>query len=76
MHGSPTTLAALAILYSFVARWYAYVLQLHTSLEVALDHGWGGASLELAVRHLKVQEQRFTYSLPSPWYGIVLRVIA
>ena len=27
----------------FVARWYANVLQLHTRLEVELDHEWGGA---------------------------------
>ena len=28
---------------SFVARWYANVLQVHTRLEVELDHGRGGA---------------------------------
>ena len=31
------------ILRAFVARWYAYVLQLHTRLEVELDHGRGGS---------------------------------
>ena len=35
--------AAFAILRTFVARWYANVLQLHTRLEVELDHGRGGA---------------------------------
>ena len=35
--------AAFSILSAFVARWYANVLQLHTRLEVELDHGRGGA---------------------------------
>ena len=39
----PTTQAGFAILRAFVARWYADVLQLHTRLEVELDHGRGGA---------------------------------
>ena len=44
MRGRPTAQAAFAILRTFVARWYAYVvLQLHTRLEVELDHGLGGA---------------------------------
>ena len=43
MRGSPTAQAAFAILRAFVARWYAYVLQLHTRLEVELDHGRGVA---------------------------------
>ena len=43
MRGRPTAQAAFAILRAFVARWYANVLQLHTRLEVELDHGRGGA---------------------------------
>ena len=43
MRGRPTTHAAFAILHTFVARWHANVLQLHTRLEVELDHGRGGA---------------------------------
>ena len=43
MGGPPRKLAAFAILRAFVARWYASVLQLHTRLEVELDHGRGGA---------------------------------
>ena len=43
MCGSPTVQAAFAILSAFVARWYAYILQLHTCLEVELDHGQVGA---------------------------------
>ena len=43
MRGSSTTQAAFAILRAFVARWYAHVLQLHTRLEVELDHGRDGA---------------------------------
>ena len=43
MRGSSTTQAAFAILRGFVARWYAYVLQRHTRLEVELDHGRDGA---------------------------------
>ena len=39
----PTAQAAFAILRAFVAGWYANVLQLHTRLEVELDHGRGGA---------------------------------
>ena len=42
MRGRPTAQAAFAILCTFVARWYSYVLQLHTRLEVELDHGRGG----------------------------------
>ena len=38
-----TAQAAFAILRAFVARWYAYVLQLHTRLEVQLGHGRGEA---------------------------------
>ena len=41
--GRPTAQAAFAILRTFVACWCAYVLQLHTCLEVELDYGWGGA---------------------------------
>ena len=36
--------APFAILRAFVAHWYANVLQLHTCLQVELDHGQGGAS--------------------------------
>ena len=43
MRGRPTAQAAFAILRAFVARWYANVLQVHTRLEVELDHGQGGA---------------------------------
>ena len=43
MCGSPTAQAVFAILRMFVACWYAYVLQLHTCLEVELDHGRGAA---------------------------------
>ena len=43
MRGRPTAQAAFAILRTFVACWCAYVLQLHTCLEVELDYGWGGA---------------------------------
>ena len=43
MRGRPNAQAAFAILREFVARWYANVLQLHTRLDVELDHGWGGA---------------------------------
>ena len=43
MHGRPTAQADFAILCAFVARWYANVLQLHTHLEVELDHGQSGA---------------------------------
>ena len=43
MRGRPTAQAAFAILRAFVARWYANVLQLHTRLDVELDHGRGGA---------------------------------
>ena len=43
MHGRPTAQDAFAILCAFVARWYANVLQLHTRLEVELDHGWSEA---------------------------------
>ena len=43
MRGRPTAQAAFAILRAFVTRWYANVLQLHTRLEVELDHGRGGA---------------------------------
>ena len=43
MRGRPTAQAAFAILRAFVVRWYANVLQLHTRLEVELDHGRGGA---------------------------------
>ena len=42
MCGRPTAQAAFAILRAFVARWCGYVLQLHTCLEVELDHGRGG----------------------------------
>ena len=42
MRGRPTAQAAFAILRAFVARWDANVLQLHTRLEVELDHGRGG----------------------------------
>ena len=76
MRRSPTAYAAFVILCTFVACWYTYVLQLHIRLGVELDHGWGGAmqGLELAVRNLKAQELRFTYSQQSPWYYTVLRV--
>ena len=43
MRGRSTAQAAFAIIRAFVARWYANVLQLHTRLEVELDHGRGGA---------------------------------
>ena len=43
MRGRPTAQAAFAILRASVARWYANVLQVHTRLEVELDHGWDGA---------------------------------
>ena len=43
MRGRPTAQASFAILRTFVARWYTNVLQLHTCLEVELDHGRGGA---------------------------------
>ena len=43
MRGRPTAQAAFAIIRAFVARWYANVLQLHTRLEVELDHGRDGA---------------------------------
>ena len=43
MRGRPTAQAPFAILCAFVARWYANVLQVHTRLEVELDHGRGGA---------------------------------
>ena len=43
MRGRPSAQAAFAILRAFVARWYAYVFQLHTCLEVELDLGRGGA---------------------------------
>ena len=43
MRGRPTTQAAFAILHVFATRWYANVLQLHTRLDVELDHGRGGA---------------------------------
>ena len=46
MGGRPTAQAAFAILRAFVARWYAYVLQLTTRLEVQLDHGQGGVRSE------------------------------
>ena len=38
-----TAQATFAIIRAFVARWCANVLQLHTRLEVELDHGRGGA---------------------------------
>ena len=43
MRGSPTAQAAFAILCAFVARWYAYILQLYMHFQVELDHGRGGA---------------------------------
>ena len=42
MRGRPTPQAAFTILHAFVTRWYANVLQVHTRLEVELDHGRGG----------------------------------
>ena len=43
MCGSPTAQAALGTLCAFVARWYAYVLQVHMRLQVELDNGQGGS---------------------------------
>ena len=43
MRGRFNAQAAFAILRAFVARWCANVLQLHTRLELELDHGRGGA---------------------------------
>ena len=43
MRGRPTAQVAFAMLRAFVARWYANISQLHTRLEVKLDHGRGGA---------------------------------
>ena len=68
--------AAFALLRAFVACWLAYVLQVHTHLEVGLDHRWGRryvwslrrVCLEPAVRLLDAQELRFTYSRRSPRY--------
>ena len=51
MRGRPTAQAAFAILRAFVARWYANVLQVHTRLEVELDHalmGWSEVSSRLS----------------------------
>ena len=39
MRGSPTVQATFAILCAFVARWYAYILQLYMHFQVELDHG-------------------------------------
>ena len=43
MRGSPTAQGAFAILCTFVACWYTYILQVHTGLEVDLDHRRGEA---------------------------------
>ena len=43
MRGSPTAQSSFAISRVSVARWYAYVLQLHRRLKVEPDHGRGGA---------------------------------
>ena len=48
-----------------VARWYAYLLQLHTRMKVELDHGRVERGHEPAVCHLKTQELRSTYSRQS-----------
>ena len=50
MRGRPTAQAAFAILRVFVACSYAYVLQLHTHLEIKLDHGRGGAKSRAGCR--------------------------
>ena len=74
MRGRPNAQAAFAILRAFVPRWYVNVLQVHTRLEVELDHGRVERGLEQAVRHLKAQKLRSSYNRRSPQYSIVLRV--
>ena len=65
--GLYTKQAVFVVIRAFVARWYAYVIQLHTLLEVELDHGRGGARSRPrgldgpAVCHLKAQELWSTY---------------
>ena len=50
MRERPSAQAAFAILRAFVAHLYANVLQLHTHLEVELDHGrgWSDVSSRLS----------------------------
>ena len=75
MHGRPNAQAAFAILRAFVALWYANVLQLHTCLEVELDHGQGGVRYRACCPPYESSGAKVpTYSRRSQRYSIILRV--
>ena len=78
MHGSPTAQAAFVILRAFVGCCYVYIIITDAQASVCkyikiTDKEKQG--LEPAVRPLKAQEQRFTYSPRPPRYYIVLHVV-
>ena len=61
MHGRPIAQAAFALLLcAFVARWYANVVQLHTRLEVELDHGRGGARSRAGCLQSESSESKYS----------------
>ena len=65
------------LLLRFVARWYPNILQLHTRLQVELDHGRGGASSRADCPPSERSEAEVhRNSRRSPRYSIVLRAFA